>query len=254
MLFNSLEFVIYFPVVTLLYFLLPHRFRWLHLLVASCVFYMFFIPAYILILAFTIVIDYFAGILIENAEGKRRKVFLVMSLAANVGVLFVFKYYNFFNENLAQTAQLLNIEYALPALSILLPVGLSFHTFQAMSYTIEVYRANQKAERHFGIYALYVMFYPQLVAGPIVRALGGRPRGWPYRPVSLPLARKLVSVVGRVDYARVRIVQDRVEPLAIGGASILSSTTRADGFVVVPVDLEGYAIGANVTVWLYDAH
>lgn len=169
MLFNSLEFLIFFPVVTLLYFLLPYRFRWLHLLAASCVFYMFFIPAYILILAFTIVIDYFAGILIENAEGRRRRIFLVMSLAANVWVLFVFKYYNFFNENLAQTARLLNIEYALPALSILLPVGLSFHTFQAMSYTIEVYRANQKAERHFGIYALYVMFYPQLVAGPIER-------------------------------------------------------------------------------------
>ncbi len=169
MLFNSLEFVIFFPVVTLLYFLLPHRFRWLHLLAASCVFYMFFIPAYILILAFTIVIDYFAGILIENARGKSRKIFLATSLAANIGVLFVFKYYNFFSENLAQIASLLNVEYALPALSILLPVGLSFHTFQAMSYTIEVYRGNQKAERHFGIYALYVMFYPQLVAGPIER-------------------------------------------------------------------------------------
>ena len=87
-------------------------------------------------------------------------------------------------------------------------------------------------------------------AGPIVRLLGGRPRGWPYRSASFPLARKLVSVVGRVDYARVRIVQDRVEPLAISGASILSSTTRADGFVVVPADLEGYPAGANVTVWL----
>jgi molybdopterin molybdotransferase len=90
-------------------------------------------------------------------------------------------------------------------------------------------------------------------AGPIVRLLGGRPRGWPYRSASFPLARKLVSVVGRVDYARVRIVQDRVEPLAISGASILSSTTRADGFVVVPADLEGYPIGANVTVWFYDS-
>ena len=169
MLFNSIEFVIFFPVVTLLYFLVPHRFRWLHLLAASCVFYMFFVPIYILILAFTIVIDYFAGILIESAEGEKRKIFLVMSLAANIGVLAVFKYYNFFNENLAQATHLLGLDYALPALLILLPVGLSFHTFQAMSYTIEVYRRKQKAERHFGIYALYVMFYPQLVAGPIER-------------------------------------------------------------------------------------
>ena len=169
MLFNSIEFLIFFPVVTLLYFLLPHRFRWLHLLVASSVFYMFFIPAYILILAFTIVIDYFAGILIENSPGKRRKSFLVMSLAANIGVLAVFKYYNFLNDNLAQVTHMFHLDYALPTLSILLPVGLSFHTFQAMSYTIEVYRGKQKAERHFGIYALYVMFYPQLVAGPIER-------------------------------------------------------------------------------------
>ncbi len=89
-------------------------------------------------------------------------------------------------------------------------------------------------------------------AGPIVRLLGGRPREWRYRPVVLPLARKLVSVIGRVDYARVRIEQGKVEPLAISGASILSSTTCADGFVVIPTDLEGYPPGASVTVWLYD--
>lgn len=169
MLFNSIEFLLFFPVVTLLYFLLPHRFRWLHLLAASSIFYMFFVPIYILILAFTITVDYFAGILIENARGKNRKFFLVLSLTANIGVLAFFKYYNFFTENLDQLTQFLDIGYALPVLSILLPVGLSFHTFQAMSYTIEVYRGNQKAERHFGIYALYVMFYPQLVAGPIER-------------------------------------------------------------------------------------
>ena len=79
-----------------------------------------------------------------------------------------------------------------------------------------------------------------------------RPREWPYRPVVLPLARKLVSVIGRVDYARVRIEQGQVEPLAISGAAILSSTTRAEGFIVIPVDLEGYPPGASVTVWLYD--
>ncbi len=89
-------------------------------------------------------------------------------------------------------------------------------------------------------------------AGPIVRRLGGRPPGWPYRPRVLPLARKLASVVGRVDYARVSVVDGRVEPLAISGASILSSTTRADGFVVIPADLEGHPEGASVTVWHYD--
>lgn len=89
-------------------------------------------------------------------------------------------------------------------------------------------------------------------AGRIIRRLGGRRVDWPYRSTELPLARKLVSVVGRLDYARVRVVDSRVEPLAISGASILSSTTRADGFVVVPSELEGYAAGSIVTVWLYD--
>jgi len=130
---------------------------------------MAFVPIYILILGFTIVIDYFAGIYIENARGKRRKLFLVFSLIANIGVLAVFKYFNFFNENLSYLLKGFALTNPIPYLSILLPIGLSFHTFQAMSYTIEVYRGNQKAEKHFGIYSLYVMFFPQLVAGPIER-------------------------------------------------------------------------------------
>jgi D-alanyl-lipoteichoic acid acyltransferase DltB (MBOAT superfamily) len=169
MLFNSVQFILFFPLVTALYFLTPCRFRWLLLLAASCIFYMVFIPIYILILAFTILIDYWAGLCIEKALGKRRKWFLVLSLAANVGVLAFFKYYNFFTGNVAAMAQALGWNYPLTTLSIILPIGLSFHTFQAMSYTIEVYRGHYKAERHLGIYALYVMFYPQLVAGPIER-------------------------------------------------------------------------------------
>ena len=135
----------------------------------SCYFYMAFVPLYILILAFTIVIDYIAGIYIENSKGRRRKHFLILSLIANIGVLAVFKYYNFINENFSYLLQGFALKNPIPHLSILLPIGLSFHTFQAMSYTIEVYRGHQKAERHFGIYSLYVMFYPQLVAGPIER-------------------------------------------------------------------------------------
>jgi alginate O-acetyltransferase complex protein AlgI len=169
MIFNSIEFVFFFILVTSAYFILPHKFRWFLLLASSCYFYMAFVPVYILILGFTIVIDYFAGILIENEHGKKRKLFLVMSLVANIGVLAVFKYYNFLNENLTSILGSFSVENPVPFLKILLPIGLSFHTFQAMSYTIEVYRGNQKPERHFGIYALYVMFYPQLVAGPIER-------------------------------------------------------------------------------------
>lgn len=163
MLFNSLAFLCFFPIVTLLYFSAPQRSRWALLLGASCLFYMAFVPAYILILGFTIVVDYFAGLLIASATGQRRKLWLGLSLLANIGVLAIFKYYGFARDNLGELGM------SLPALSIVLPIGLSFHTFQAMSYTIEVYRGAQRPERHFGIYALYVMFYPQLVAGPIER-------------------------------------------------------------------------------------
>ncbi len=169
MLFNSFQFLVFFPLVTLIYFLLPHKLRWFHLLVASCVFYMAFVPIYIIILFATIVIDYYAGILIENAPDSRRRLYLSMSIFANVGVLFFFKYYNFFADNFNQLFAWSKVNADIPLLKIILPIGLSFHTFQAMSYTIEVYRRKQKAEKHFGIYALYVMFYPQLVAGPIER-------------------------------------------------------------------------------------
>lgn len=170
MLFNSIDFLIFFIVVTTLYFSLPHIYRWLLLLVASCFFYMFFKPEYILILGFTIVIDYIAGIKIEEAKDNRtKKLYLILSLIANIGVLAVFKYYNFINDNITGIASLMGYKNPIPYLSMVLPIGLSFHTFQAMSYTIEVYRGNQKAERHFGIYSLYVMYYPQLVAGPIER-------------------------------------------------------------------------------------
>nr|WP_295866621.1 MBOAT family O-acyltransferase [uncultured Chitinophaga sp.] len=137
---------------------------------ASCIFYAAFVPVYILILFLTIIIDYVAGLMIEKSEGKTRKLYLTLSIVANVSVLAVFKYYNFFIGNINELLSQLNITaHSLPLLNMILPIGLSFHTFQAMSYTIEVYRGKQKAEKHFGIYALYVMFYPQLVAGPIER-------------------------------------------------------------------------------------
>ena len=169
MIFNSFHFLFFFIIVTAIYFLLPHNKRWVLLLLSSCYFYMAFVPVYILILGFTIVIDYFAAILIENSAGKKRRLFLVCSLIANIGILCVFKYYNFINTNFSFLLHGFGLSNPIPYLSILLPIGLSFHTFQAMSYTIEVYRGKQKTERHFGIYALYVMFYPQLVAGPIER-------------------------------------------------------------------------------------
>src|ERR1700693_2166393 len=100
MLFNSAQFLVFFTIVTTLYFLVPHRVRWALLLAARCYFYMVFKPVYILILAFTIAVDYVAGIAIENASQPRRKLYLLASIFANVGVLMVFKYYNFVNQAL----------------------------------------------------------------------------------------------------------------------------------------------------------
>src|SRR5579872_1916515 len=170
MLFNSIEFAFFFPVVTAVYFLLPQRWRTLWLLAASCVFYMAFIPAYIFILLVTILIDYAAGIYIERAseEGRKHSLLLV-SIISTCTVLFIFKYCAFFVDSFVGAAHLIGWNLPTPLISIILPIGLSFHTFQSLAYVVEVYRGNQKAERDFVTYATYVMFFPQLVAGPIER-------------------------------------------------------------------------------------
>jgi len=174
MLFNSLHFLLFFIFVTTFYYTLPYKFRWVLLLAASAYFYASFIPVYLVILGVVIVIDYFAGIWIENSQGQKRLLLLILSLVANVGFLAFFKYFDFLNNNITYALQLIGQKNEMPPLRemfpyLILPIGLSFHTFQSMSYTIEVYRGNQKAEYNFGIYSLYVLFYPQLVAGPIER-------------------------------------------------------------------------------------
>ncbi|MEQ1860392.1 MAG: MBOAT family protein [Chthoniobacteraceae bacterium] len=219
MLFNSFEFLVFFPLVAALFFALP-RGKWALLLAASCIFYGWFIPAYLAIMGAVIVVDYFAGRAIESAGTLRlRRIFLGVSLAANLGVLAVFKYYNFARENLDA------LGLGLPVLTMALPIGLSFHTFQAMSYIIEVYRGHQKAERHFGRYALYVMFFPQMVAGPIERPQNVLPqlrdwRGFDEDRVVSGLQRVLWGLVKKVIIAdRLAIVADAVftDPAAHSG-------------------------------------
>ena len=169
MLFNSIEFLFFFPIVTILFYVLPHKYRWLHLLIASSIFYMFFIPQYILILLTTILIDYIAAIWIEKSDPKKKKTYLIISIISTCLVLFVFKYFDFFNQNMLLLSHKFGFYYPEKIVKFILPIGLSFHTFQSLSYVIEVYKGKQKAEKHFGIYSLYVMFYPQLVTGPIER-------------------------------------------------------------------------------------
>ena len=173
MLFNSFHFLLFFVIVILLFYIIKPAYRWTLLLAASIYFYVSFIPVYILILFAIILIDYYAAILIERSTGPRqRRFYLVASLVANLAVLVIFKYWNFLGENINLLAQSFGSSAIIPYLSIILPIGLSFDTFQSMAYTIEVARGNYKAENHLGIYATYVLFFPQLVAGPIERPQG----------------------------------------------------------------------------------
>ena len=171
MLFNSFSFLLFFPVVCLLYFWLSkQKSRLILLLVSSCFFYGFFIPQYLLILFLVIGIDFYAGKKIETTTNeKKRKLFLTLSLVANFSILFFFKYYNFTVENINHIIGFFHWNLSISALKIILPIGLSFHTFQSMSYVFEVYKKRFPAEKSILHYSVYVLYFPQLVAGPIER-------------------------------------------------------------------------------------
>lgn len=276
-LFNSLQFLIFFPVVTTLYFLLPHRWRWLLLLTASCYFYMCFIPIYLLILVVTITVDYVAGIYLDRCDriepldafhtvsdylggyGRQqqqailKKRILLASILCNVGMLFFFKYFNFANSNLAQLAATLDWNYPIKHLAIILPIGLSFHTFQSMSYTIEVYRGKFNAERNFGLFALYVMFYPQLVAGPIERPQNLLPQFHQPKQFDYALLKSGLKLMAWGFFKKL-VIADRVAdyvnsvynaPLGQHGLTLITATVLFA--VQIYCDFSGYsdiAIGA----------
>ena len=171
MLFNSVEFLVFFPLVTALYFAVPSRLRWPVLLAASCWFYMAWIPAYAAVLLTSTVVAYLAARIIARTHDRRKKTaMLCIALTLVAGILFLFKYFGFFNTTLTSLLGRLNISYAPPALHLLLPLGISFYTFKLLSYVIDVYRGSLAPERNFGAFALYASFFPQVLAGPIERA------------------------------------------------------------------------------------
>ncbi|HEY4046608.1 MAG TPA: MBOAT family O-acyltransferase [Acidobacteriaceae bacterium] len=170
MLFNSFQFLFFFVLVWVLFLTTRGTTRKVILLIASYYFYMCWSTRYIFVIWGITLIDYVAGIQIEKAaEPHLRRFYLGLSLFCNIGLLFFFKYFNFLLGSASTAAHFLGLRYDPPLLSIILPVGLSFHTFQAMSYTIEVYRRKVPAEKRLLEYALYVAFFPQMVAGPIER-------------------------------------------------------------------------------------
>ena len=173
MLFNSFEFLLFFPTVCVIYFLLgSNKYRNPFLLLASYFFYMNWKPIYAVLILTSTVLTYVCGLLLEKyaPNKKKQKGFLITSLILNFGILFVFKYFNFINESVFSALSCVGLRWTVPNLDILLPVGISFYTFQAVGYSIDVYRGTIKAERNFLTYALFVSFFPQLVAGPIERA------------------------------------------------------------------------------------
>ena len=171
MLFNSFDYLLFLPLVLLVFFLIPHTFRWVFLLAASYYFYGCWKLEYLTLIIASSLIDYWAGISMEDAKNQvQKKRFMLVSLLMNLGLLFFFKYFNFVNYNLGVLASQFNIFYGSKPYEILLPVGISFYTFQSLSYILDVYRGNMKAERHLGYFLLYVSYFPQLVAGPIERA------------------------------------------------------------------------------------
>lgn len=169
--FNSLAYAIFLPIVFALYWMLPNKYRWILLMIASYYFYMSWNPKYVVLILFTTFVSYMAAIMVEKTESiKKRKVILIFSVLVCLAVLFVFKYYNFAIESIAIIMKKIAIPMNAATLRLVLPVGISFYTFQTLSYVIDVYRGEIKAEKHFGIYATFVSFFPQLVAGPIEKA------------------------------------------------------------------------------------
>lgn len=171
MLFNSVGFFIFFLAIASLYFLISHRFRWILLLAGSYYFYMCWKAEYAILIATSTVTAYLCGLFsARTSSPSKRKVLLIVSLGVNLGLLFGFKYFNFFSDSVRAVLERFAILVDMPTLRVLLPVGISFYTFQTLSYSIDVYRGKVGVEKHLGIFALYVSFFPQLVAGPIERA------------------------------------------------------------------------------------
>lgn len=171
MLFHSFAFAIFLPIVCLIYFIIPDRWKKYHLLLASYYFYMSYNPVYLLLMFFSTITTFFCGIFLDRFQkNSHRKITLVVVLLSNLGLLFLFKYYGFFTDSLIGFLATLGISAQFPSFSLILPIGISFYTFQVIGYIIDIYRRKVPAENNFAFYALFVSFFPQVVAGPIERS------------------------------------------------------------------------------------
>jgi D-alanyl-lipoteichoic acid acyltransferase DltB (MBOAT superfamily) len=227
MIFNSVTFLLFLAIVLALYWLLPRRPRIWLLFLSGLVFYGFWRVEYLVILLASAVTDYLAALAIAgSASAGRRRLFLGLSLAVNFGLLFYFKYLMFFASNGVGLLRFLGFDVAEPSFSIILPLGISFYTFQTVSYTVDVYRGFIRPERNFPLYGAYVVYFPQLVAGPILRArellyqLGDR-RRLQFEDVAIGLRRLVSGLFLKV------VLADNLAPLVDAGFQLRVDTLTA---------------------------
>ncbi|MEL0455565.1 MBOAT family O-acyltransferase [Flavobacteriaceae bacterium SZ-1-7] len=216
MLFNSFEFLIFLPIIVFGFYFIDHKYRWGWLLLGSYLFYSFHEPELLILLLISTITDYFCGLKMADASHKLKKLYLGLSLTVNLGMLFIFKYLGFFTNSVNDLFTFFGVELTTQEnmgsynfSNILLPVGISFYTFQTLSYTIDIYRGAIKPERHFGIFALYVAFFPQLVAGPIERASRLIPQLRSHVKVNLPNIKKGLILIAWGFFLKV-VVADRL--------------------------------------------
>ncbi len=245
--FNSAEFLIFYPVVLLLHFLLPMKVRWIALLAVSYYFYMTWNPSLIFLILFTTAVSWGCSLVIEKSQKKAtQRLCLVVTLVICLGVLFFFKYYNFLASSVSALMTLFGAPSTDFTLNLILPVGISFYTFQTLSYAIDVYRGRIRTERHFGYYALFVSFFPQLVAGPIERPENLLPQlrtkqYWNNADAAAGLKRMLVGFFKKVVVADLFAVYVNAVYNDVSNASAVSVILASVMFAVqIYCDFSGY--------------
>ncbi len=230
MLFNSFTFAVFLPTVVVVHFLLPHRFRWIWQLVASYTFYMWWRVDYALLLVGSTVLDWFvARKLHALPDSLKRTAWFATSIGTQLTLLFTFKYYNLFHGLGTRVAEAIGTDNPLPLSTLLLPVGISFYTFQTMSYVIDVWRRDLKAEPNLFKFALFVSFWPQLVAGPIERAGSLLPQLFTHNPFDVDRTISGLRLAAWGLFKKV-VVADRLAPIA---DAIYSDPHHVSGFATV---------------------
>ena len=231
MVFNSGEFLIFFPIVLILYFwVVPKKYNWAMLLAASYYFYLSWNWKLIYLIVFTTLVSYFSAIVINRTEkAKVKKLFLVLTLVVCLGILFFYKYFNFLSTSVTSVVNLFGGHADPFTLNLILPVGISFYTFQTLSYVIDVYKGKVTPERHLGYYALYVSFFPQLVAGPIERPENLLPQLHEQHPLTAANAagglRKMM-----VGFFKKLVVADLLATYVV---PVYNNVEEANGFTVL---------------------